>query len=216
MGWWNELPLHRQRKLNMITAVILGNGSSRNAFQLEGLKQFGTVYGCNAIHRDFYRIDDVVDYICCVDPLMVEEAKKAIDITNAQVEIISPEGDDRYEPKEMWKEMLDTEVPQTPKIGAGQYSIIHAIRNGHNHIKMIGFDFLCTEDDLALSNCYSGTHGYGQATSSSIEQTRFRMNHFLWMIKNNPQVNFEFIFPAQTTVYKFQEENADVTFASVE
>ena len=34
-------------------AFCLGNGPSRKSFDLEILKTFGTVIGCNAIYRDF-------------------------------------------------------------------------------------------------------------------------------------------------------------------
>ena len=32
---------------------ILGNGQSRLGVNLEKLKEYGKVYGCNAIYRDF-------------------------------------------------------------------------------------------------------------------------------------------------------------------
>ena len=31
----------------------IGNGESRKGFDLEKLRQHGTIYGCNAIYRDF-------------------------------------------------------------------------------------------------------------------------------------------------------------------
>lgn len=35
-------------------AFVIGNGSSRLNFDLKSLNDYGSTYGCNAIHRDFY------------------------------------------------------------------------------------------------------------------------------------------------------------------
>jgi hypothetical protein len=37
----------------MSTAFVLGNGLSRKEIDLENLRHFGPVYGCNALYRDF-------------------------------------------------------------------------------------------------------------------------------------------------------------------
>ena len=37
----------------MTTAFVLGNGVSRQAVDLNQLKSFGKIYGCNALYRDF-------------------------------------------------------------------------------------------------------------------------------------------------------------------
>ena len=47
---------------------ILGNGESRKNFDLDDLKTKGTVYGCNALYRDF-----TPDALICVDGGMMHE-----------------------------------------------------------------------------------------------------------------------------------------------
>ena len=37
----------------MKRVFIIGNGESRKGFDLANLRQHGTIYGCNAIYRDF-------------------------------------------------------------------------------------------------------------------------------------------------------------------
>ena len=37
----------------MKRVFCIGNGESRQGFDLEKLRQYGTIYGCNAIYRDF-------------------------------------------------------------------------------------------------------------------------------------------------------------------
>jgi hypothetical protein len=52
-------------------AFVLGNGTSRKDLDLTKLKQNGTVYGCNAIYREY-----LPDYLVAVDTKMVLELNK--------------------------------------------------------------------------------------------------------------------------------------------
>jgi hypothetical protein len=57
----------------MNTAFIIGNGESRTIFPVEQLKGHGTIYGCNAIYRDY---PDLCDHIVAVNDPMYEELKE--------------------------------------------------------------------------------------------------------------------------------------------
>ena len=37
----------------MSKVFCIGNGESRKGFDLESLRQYGKIYGCNALYRDF-------------------------------------------------------------------------------------------------------------------------------------------------------------------
>jgi len=52
----------------MSRAVVIGNGESRRAIDIELLKA-DSLIGCNAIHRD-----TVVDHLICCDRRMADEA----------------------------------------------------------------------------------------------------------------------------------------------
>jgi hypothetical protein len=52
-------------------AFVLGNGTSRKSINLN-LKSKGTVYGCNAVYREFEP-----DYLIAVDVKMILEINKA-------------------------------------------------------------------------------------------------------------------------------------------
>ena len=52
----------------MKRAFVLGNGRSRLTINCEKLKEYGTVYGCNALYRDF-----LPDHLIAVDVKMVLE-----------------------------------------------------------------------------------------------------------------------------------------------
>ena len=50
------LKMSRQNKADrkkVKRVFCIGNGESRQGFDLEKLRQHGTIYGCNAIYRDF-------------------------------------------------------------------------------------------------------------------------------------------------------------------
>ena len=51
---------------------MLGNGTSRKSIRLESTKTKGTVYGCNALYREFDP-----DYLVAVDTKMILEINKA-------------------------------------------------------------------------------------------------------------------------------------------
>ena len=52
-------------------AYCIGNGPSRENFDLQKLKATGQTYGCNALYRDF-----IPDYLFCVDAKMALELHK--------------------------------------------------------------------------------------------------------------------------------------------
>tara|TARA_B110000503_G_scaffold72406_1_gene111965 strand:+ start:255 stop:836 length:582 start_codon:yes stop_codon:yes gene_type:complete len=54
------------------TAFVLGNGTSRKSIDLNHIKTQGTVYGCNALYREFDP-----DYLVAVDTKMILEINKA-------------------------------------------------------------------------------------------------------------------------------------------
>ena len=52
----------------MSKAFCIGNGESRKGFDLETLRPHGTIYGCNAIYRDF-----MPDVLTAVDHGIIHE-----------------------------------------------------------------------------------------------------------------------------------------------
>lgn len=51
---------------------LLGNGSSRKTFDLERLREIGTIIGCNALYRDFNP-----DLLVAIDAKMIRELSNA-------------------------------------------------------------------------------------------------------------------------------------------
>jgi len=50
-----------------MTGFIIGNGESRQGFDLNQLRPYGRIFGCNALYRDF-----VPDALITVDPQMIK------------------------------------------------------------------------------------------------------------------------------------------------
>ena len=57
----------------MSTAFIICNGPSRKEINLESLRQYGKIIGCNALYRDF-----MPDVLVAVDTRMVRELNESL------------------------------------------------------------------------------------------------------------------------------------------
>lgn len=69
-----ENPFQAPEEQCLFTEVVflIGNGTSRENFDLNRLRGFGTIIGCNALYRDFYP-----DILISVDTKMVLEIKES-------------------------------------------------------------------------------------------------------------------------------------------
>jgi len=124
---------------------VLGNGESRLEHSLEELRDYGRIYGCNAIYRDFSP-----DVLVAIDRHMVDEI----------VESSYPDNHVCY----FARDHRANEIP--PKCLVGEYGKTQycgptAIRlsillDKPQRIYMLGFDIF----DKKWSNVYSGTEGY--------------------------------------------------------
>jgi len=65
-------PFNGHEELLTDVVFILGNGKSRQIFNLERLRGLGTIIGCNAIYRDFEP-----DILVVIDAKMIEEVDKS-------------------------------------------------------------------------------------------------------------------------------------------
>ena len=63
----NPVRLMRRARANK-RVFALGNGESRKSLDLTSLYEYGIIYGCNALYRDFRP-----DVLVVVDPVMKEE-----------------------------------------------------------------------------------------------------------------------------------------------
>tara|TARA_Y100000114_G_scaffold77514_1_gene71267 strand:+ start:19212 stop:19958 length:747 start_codon:yes stop_codon:yes gene_type:complete len=130
-------------------AYIIGNGPSRQGFDLNLLKDTGQTYGCNAIYRDF-----MPDFIFSVD------TKITMKMVDDKVGLSTF----HYAPalevnRKQSKGMLHL-IPQNPHWISGNAAFWTAAVHGHKNIFLIGFDFR-EYGKNQLNNIYQDTENYG-------------------------------------------------------
>jgi len=198
------------------TAYIIGNGGSRKGFDLLLLKGKGTVFGCNALYRDYQRSTPkyvLPDYLVAIDNPIITEIESS-DFPSSRV-LIPPE-DEKWEPVELhWGRAVNKQWdPQRPRSNAGMNAILEAIKLEYETLYVFGFDFLVVDQNTAMSNLYDGTDCYGLETRANLQDTRNRMKYLGHVIENNPKTNFVFCYPKETIaggIYNPQAENTCIT-----
>lgn len=173
----------------MKTAFIIGNGETRRGFDLTRLKPYGTIFGCNALYRDYYPEFVVPDYLVAIDNGIIGEIEQQQDFPSARV-IIPPE-DERWEPAECNR--------ARPRSNAGMNAMREAIKMGYDQLICLGFDFLVQDEEYNTSNMYDGTRNYGPETRANANDNPGRYNYLNWLVAKNPDVIFIFIFPEDLT-----------------
>ena len=159
-------------------AYIIGNGPSRNGFDLARLKDTGQTYGCNALYRDF-----IPDFIFSIDsPITLEMVKDKV-----------------YEKCFHYSTSLEVHrypkggpsnlhlIPNNPHWICGNQAIWTAGVHGHKEVYLIGFDFREFGKDQ-LNNIYQDTQNYGPRHSDTVFDGWLKQ--FRDMIKMRPYVNY--------------------------
>lgn len=179
----------------MNTAFIIGNGTTRKGFDLSRLKSYGTIYGCNALYRDFPD-NSIPDFLVAIDDGILTEIEGS---TFPSTRVIIPPIDERWEPAESNK--------ARPRSNAGMNAMREAIKAGYDQLICLGFDFMIADSDISISNLYEGTDNYGPNTRAKDYENPARLNYLQWLVSNNPKVDFIFIFPSDLTISKIHGKN---------
>jgi len=129
-------------------AFVLGNGTSRKKINHHNFKKYGTVYGCNALFREY-----APDHLVCVDTKMITE----ISTTQYQTK------------NNVWsnRNKLTERTPgikiMEPNKGwsSGPTALLLASQHGHKVIYILGFDYVgLGEQQEKVNNVYAGTKNY--------------------------------------------------------
>lgn len=191
---------------NMIkinNALIVGNGLSRKNIDIPSLKKYATIYGCNALYRDFPEFD-VPDYLIAIDQPIIDEINNS-DFPKDR--FIVPPYDEQFEPKEC--------NPTRPRSNAGMNAMIEAIRHGHTNLYCIGFDFFVRDRDFSTKNIYDGTNNYGPEHRASYEDNMNRVKYFDWFAQKNPDVTFWVVFNEQVGFHNVKAKNVYGIFSNI-
>ncbi len=163
----------------MSRAFIIGNGKSREGVDLEQLRQYGKIYGCNALYRDFEP-----DYLIAIDDAITQEIRAS---SFPKEKFIYPSFEEQFEHPEF--------NPFTRlRSNAGMNAMIEALRHGHRELVCIGFDFII-QNELATSNMYDGTNAYELKTKTSLQDGLRRALYLNWFAKKNNVAQFRMILP---------------------
>ena len=126
-------------------AFVLGNGTSRKSINLDQLKENGTIYGCNALYREFEP-----DYLVAVDTKMILEINKAgyqhshSVWTNPNRAYHQMNGFNFFNPSKGWS--------------SGPTALWLASTHDTQDIYILGFDYQGIDDKI--NNIYAGTPNY--------------------------------------------------------
>ena len=165
---------HLQNNQHNNVAFVLGNGTSRNQLNLASIKGRGTIYGCNALYREFEP-----DFLIAVDTKMVNEIIAAGYHTDHQVwtnpnkGITSKSNVNFFSPHKGWS--------------SGPTALWFASQQDFIHIYIFGFDYQGV--DGKFNNVYADTFNYKR----SQEPATFFGN---WLsqtektIKEYPHINY--------------------------
>jgi hypothetical protein len=136
-------------------AFVLGNGLSRKSINLQELKNKGTVYGCNALYREF-----VPDYLIAVDSKMVLEIAKS-NYQNYNTVWTNP--------NKIYKNIPNLNFFQPSKgWSSGPTALWLASQNGHKEIYILGFDYTGVGNNNTLfNNIYASTFNYKDANENA-------------------------------------------------
>jgi len=179
--------------MNPNKALIVGNGLSRKDIDLREVARVNdnmTIFGCNAIYRDYAPDYNVPDYLVAIDEGIITEIECS---TFPSSRVIIPSEEECWEPREIWAEI--PAFSSTPRSNAGTNAILEAIKRGYTDLRLVGFDSFVYEKNIAESNIYEGTENYSTETKATFEESISRVRYICWIVEKNRNVTFTFYLP---------------------
>lgn len=131
----------------MQPAFVLGNGKSRKNLDLLLVREYGPIYGCNALYREF-----TPDCLVATDaPIASEIQHSGYSSTN------------RFHTRRPIPELGAKSLPKEYKgYSSGPNAVAQACIDGYKSIYLIGFDLGTT--DGQFNNLYANTQFYKKIT----------------------------------------------------
>jgi len=181
---------------------VLGNGTSRKEIDLNHLQQYGNIYGCNAIYREFDP-----DYLVAVDVKMILEIDKhKYQMRNPNVWTNSNksyryiEGLNYFKPSRGWS--------------SGPTALYLATQHlpTYKNIYILGFDYKGLKDGKLINNLYAGTPNYKKVTDSATYYGNW-LKQTARVIKDNPLITFHRVITYDN--YQPQELNKFSNFKNI-
>ena len=165
---------HQQNQHRNKVAFVLGNGRSRLAADLNTLKKYGTVFGCNALYREFDP-----DFLIAVDVKMINEIiaagyhKNHSVWTNPNKGVNTKTGVNFFSPHKGWS--------------SGPTALWMATQKGFREIYILGFDYQGLNGKF--NNVYANTFNYKKASDSATFHGNW-LSQTEKVIKENSNIRF--------------------------
>ena len=171
-------------------AFVLGNGTSRKSIDLNQLKEKGTVYGCNALYREFEP-----DHLVAVDTKMILEINKAgyqhnhHVWTNPNRAFHRMNGFNFFNPSKGWS--------------SGPTALHLASTHDNDDMYILGFDYQGLNDKI--NNVYADTPNYKKSSDKAtyhgnwLKQTcttcqKFNKKRYIRVLGENAFIPKEFSY----------------------
>lgn len=167
----------------MKTAFIIGNGVSRKPIDLNTLVGKGTIFGCNALYREFNKYD----YLVSIDKSFQVIMQANDEVFGADDRIIFPPDNECWEDAEY--------SPNRRRSNAGMNAMLEAIRRDHDKLYCLGFDFLLKDNELSEDNLFKNQAGYGPETHASHRDNVHRVSYLEWFMRKHHKTKFTFVLP---------------------
>ena len=192
-----EIQIPQRRKTN--TAFVLGNGTSRQFISPENLKEYGKVYGCNALYRTF-----APDYLVAVDVKMILEINKAgyqnkNEVwTNPNKSYAKMQNFNFFNPSKGWS--------------SGPTALWLASQHNYEKIFILGFDYKGLQEGKKLNNIYADTANYKKSTDGATFFGNW-LRQTTNVVKENPQITYYRVI--QPDNYQPEELNKFSNFKNI-
>jgi hypothetical protein len=151
-------------------ALVIGNGESRCAVNLNSFKNTHTLFGCNALHRDL-----TVHHLVCCDKRMADESTAN---PKTKETLIYVRDNWFHYFKKIKKNKNVRALPELPFLGttkkdqpshwgSGAYSVLLAATLEFKEIELVGFDLYSNNN--FVNNIYKGTENYSKIEARPID-----------------------------------------------
>jgi hypothetical protein len=136
----------------MSRAFVLGNGRSRLGVKLKKLGKRGTIYGCNALYREY-----TPDFLIAVDPKMI------IEICGAGYQL---ENEVWTNPNSRYDKFKNLKFFKNARGWSSGPTALHkACMDGHKELFILGFDYYGLDNHF--NNVYADTPNYKRSNEAA-------------------------------------------------
>lgn len=160
----------------MSVSFVLGNGTSRLGINHKLLNEYGTVYGCNALYREFSP-----DYLVAVDSKMIFEIHskgyqhRGNVWTNRNKIYKNFEGFNYFEKSKGWS--------------SGPTALHLASTHAPKVVYILGFDYAGLQDGKLLNNVYADTENYKKSSDKATYHGNW-LRQTATVIKENQNISY--------------------------